>query len=213
MKAKQCSFEGCTYIGTLWSAKPQLCKTHALFVKAQNKPKVGDIYQEKEISIDSSGAEYHKEFRIVSVTPSKTTKVYSSDKGHVARPKTTPKEDKSLPELIKLAVTVFHRWIKERDRNGDYFTCISCGEVKHISVANAGHFRNGTVTELKFNPDNVHLEDETCNCHNPNHLIGYRKNLIKKIGIEKVVELESVPLAKYYKYEREELYDIINRYK
>jgi len=37
MKAKQCSYEGCTYVGTLWQSSPRLCKTHAMMVKAEGK--------------------------------------------------------------------------------------------------------------------------------------------------------------------------------
>lgn len=35
MKAKQCSYPNCEYVGTLWKSKPPLCKTHAMMVKSK----------------------------------------------------------------------------------------------------------------------------------------------------------------------------------
>lgn len=69
---------------TLWKAKtrdkPQMCRQCALKdsvqigdLKISNKtyPKVGEVYQEKEISYEPNGAPYHKNFRVVSVNKSK----------------------------------------------------------------------------------------------------------------------------------------------
>jgi len=175
MKAKQCSFEGCAYVGTLWSASPRLCKTHAMMAKSEGKPKA--------------------------------IKVYSTPK---AKPKAS---EKSIPDLIKLATITFNRWIKRRDTEGVGGNCISCSNWFPSKELQAGHYMPSTYSSLKFNEHNVNIECEKCNCADTNHLKFYRLNLIKKIGLEKVLELESVPLAKYYKWEAEELYDIIERYK
>lgn len=122
------------------------------------------------------------------------------------------KDDKSIPELIKLAVIVFHKWIKKRDSFDGYFYCISCGKLKGVSQMQAGHYIAGTNSPLRFNEYNVHGECEGCNCFDPNHLIGYRINLINKIGLQAVEQLETEAKLPF-KWEREYLLDIINKYK
>lgn len=195
MKAKQCSYDGCDYIGPLWQSIPRLCKTHALMLKAKENPP----------SYAST------------TTDKKAEKVYSttrsSDYKRPSQKDFNSLDDKSIQELGKLAVIVFNAWIKKRDRNGTYFRCISCGEVKSVAVMQCGHFMPSTYTSLKLDEYNANGECDQCNCHDPNHLIGYRKNLIKKVGFDKVLELEQTPLALYFKWERSELYEIINKYK
>lgn len=123
------------------------------------------------------------------------------------------KEQKSIPELIKLAVIVFHKWIRNRDSRNDAFRCISCNQLKSTKVMQAGHYMPSTYTSLKFNENNVNGECQWCNCYNQDHLTGYRLNLGRKIGFEIVEELESVPLALYHVWDRQELLDIIENYK
>lgn len=115
----------------------------------------------------------------------------------------------SIQELIKLAVIVFHKWIKKRDGN----RCISCGKDVKPEHIQAGHYRPSTYSSLRFDELNVNSECERCNCHDTNHLVGYRNNLIKKIGLDKVLQLESAPLAKDFKWDKEQLMEIINKYK
>lgn len=123
------------------------------------------------------------------------------------------KGDKSIPELLKLATIVFNRWIVQRDLNGDFFNCISCGLRRHKSEAQCGHYMPVNYSALRFHEDNCHAEDVSCNCVDPNHLVGYRKNLIMKIGYVKVEWLESHKIAEDFKWSREELLTIINKYK
>lgn len=64
MKAKQCSYEGCTYVGPLWQAVPKLCKTHAMMLKSEGKPKPVKVYS--TISpISEKQAKNLAEYRIV----------------------------------------------------------------------------------------------------------------------------------------------------
>lgn len=137
-------------------------------------------------------------------------------------PKSSPvikpkhKYSKSIPELLKLVTIVFNKWIRERDSINGTTICISCsGWFKNgwYAGVQAGHYMPSTYSTLRFNEINVNSECEQCNCHDPNHLIGYRKNLINKIGLEKVLELESTPISKSHKWDRDELLEIINRYK
>lgn len=111
------------------------------------------------------------------------------------------------------AQKIFNKWIRQRDSKDGYFICISCGCLKPVEYMDAGHYvpiKNGSF--LRFNEDNVHGECSYCNRFDEFHLIGYRKNLIKKIGIEKVNYLESNS-RKVQKWTKSDLCTIIAKYK
>lgn len=130
-----------------------------------------------------------------------------------SRPKKpTPKEEKSISELIKLAAIVVHRLVKKRDSHNGYFYCIACGKLKPISEMQAGHFMASTYAYTRFNLLNINAECIQCNCFDPDHLIGYRKNLIDKIGLKAVEQLE-IDAHKPHKWDRQELLDLIKKYK
>lgn len=133
------------------------------------------------------------------------------------KPRTEAKKHKgevSLPDLLKLATMTFNLWIRRRDTlDGTYFKCISCGSLQKIESADCGHYMPSTYSELKFNELNCHAECKQCNQGDINHLLGYRVNLIQKIGVDKVLWLEETPLGKEHKWTREELNDIIQKYK
>ena len=116
----------------------------------------------------------------------------------------------SVPKLIQKATNVFNAFIRERDKNN---SCISCNG----KVEQAGHFYSGGhYPSLKFNENNVHGQCLRCNYYLSGNLNEYRKNLIKKIGLEAVQDLDS--LAAYYKrtgfkWDRFSLIEIIEKYK
>ena len=115
---------------------------------------------------------------------------------------------KSLPKLLKIAEQVFNRWVREERDKDDL--CISCG--KHHEDYDAGHYvPQGSSSFLRFHEWNVNKEGKGCNSFDKFHLVGYRKNLIKKIGLENVEWLEeNRHIVK--KWSRTELEEIINRY-
>jgi hypothetical protein len=97
----------------------------------------------------------------------------------------------TLPKLLAKAQKVFNAWIRARDSKEGYFTCIACFRTLPIDQMNAGHYvpvKGGSA--LRFNENNVNGECIRCNGFDEFHLIGYRKNLIKKIGLKKVEQLE-----------------------
>lgn len=80
---------------------------------------------------------------------------------------------------------VFNQWVRESQKGSK---CISCDNPY---PSDAGHYRSrGAHPELRFHPDNVHLQCRKCNGYWGGNLIEYRKGLIKKIGVEKVEWLE-----------------------
>lgn len=89
---------------------------------------------------------------------------------------------------------LFNKFIRLRDAGNN---CISCD--KPPKKKNAGHYKSrGAHPELRFEELNCHLQCEYCNTHLSANLSNYRKNLIKKIGLDKVEWLEGPHEAKKY---------------
>ena len=119
----------------------------------------------------------------------------------------------TIPKLTAKAQQIFNRYIRTRDSQDGYFTCISCGQTKGHEVMDAGHYVpvKGS-SALRFDEYNVNGECKSCNGFDQFHLIGYRKNLIDKIGERMVLHLESQHrLIK--RWSRTELNEIIEKYK
>jgi len=119
----------------------------------------------------------------------------------------------TIPKLTAKAQKIFNAYIRQRDSHNGYFTCISCGQIKEVSQMDAGHYVpvKGS-SALRFDEYNVNGECKACNGFDQFHLIGYRRNLIDKVGERKVMELEyQHRLIK--KWSRTELNEIIERYK
>jgi hypothetical protein len=119
----------------------------------------------------------------------------------------------TIPKLTAKAQKVFNSYIRSRDSQDGYFTCISCGKTLPIVQMNAGHYipqKNSSC--LRFNEYNVHGECISDNGFNEFHLINYRKNLINKVGQEMVDWLEDNQRT-VKKWTRSELEEIIEKYK
>lgn len=118
----------------------------------------------------------------------------------------------TIPKLTAKAQKVFNSYIRKRDSQDGYFTCISCGQTKDTTQMDAGHYVpvKGS-SALRFDEYNVNGECKSCNGFDQFHLIGYRRNLIDKVGERKVMELEyQHRLIK--KWSRTELNEIISKY-
>lgn len=127
---------------------------------------------------------------------------------------------KTIPQLLKIATTHFNRFIRERDTDDNGFgRCISSGQSLKVPSRNAhaGHFYSGgKFPALKFNEDNVHLQGKSDNYFNGGNQLEYRKNLIKKIGIERVEKLDQIAdisKRQSFKWDRIYLIEIIEKYK
>jgi len=126
---------------------------------------------------------------------------------------------KTIPKLIKTAEIHFNRFIRLRDSEDGYGWCISCGKSLKVpaKTSHAGHYKEANKYKaLKFHEDNVHLQCLKCNFYESANLLEYHKNLIKKIGADKVIELDMLAaLSKRtaFKWDRFELIEIIEKYK
>ncbi len=110
--------------------------------------------------------------------------------------------------LLKLAQTVFNKYIRLRDGK----TCISCGYSGDNRQIHAGHYMSqGGNSALRFNELNCHSQCVQCNTFKSGNLANYRIALIDKIGIDEVVNLETTKNTKLWTVD--ELKDIIKTYK
>lgn len=80
---------------------------------------------------------------------------------------------------------VFSLYIRLRDSKPwrfRAFRCISCGDVKPYEQMDCGHFVSRNAMAIRWNEQNCNGECARCNRLQGDHLLGYRKNLIIKLG-------------------------------
>lgn len=96
---------------------------------------------------------------------------------------------------LREAQSVFNKYIRQRDKDAP---CISCGRY-HNGQYHAGHYRSvGANPELRFDELNNHKQCSACNNHLSGNIVEYRKNLLVKIGQEKLDLLEGPHEPKKY---------------
>ncbi|WP_437609638.1 recombination protein NinG [Erwinia sp. V71] len=114
---------------------------------------------------------------------------------------------KPLSHWVNMTQRVFNDYIRARDGN----ICISCGSTTAVSY-HAGHFRTtAAASHLRFNEDNCHSQCSACNIHHSGAIGSYRIALIAKIGLKRVLAIESDNNP--HRYTREELDTIRARYR
>ncbi len=93
----------------------------------------------------------------------------------------------TLSDYLKLTQQVFNKYIRLRDKNE---LCISCQKLP--KKQNAGHyFSSGGHSNVRFDEDNVHLQCEHCNTFLSGNLLNYQIEIEKRIGAEKLIELQA----------------------
>lgn len=121
------------------------------------------------------------------------------------------RKPKTLPRLKAEAQKVFNDYIRRRDADKP---CISCGKFAYLQ---AGHYYAVKGYDgLRYDEDNVHGECAGCNCFDESHLIGYGRNLVKRIGQERydaLVERAAEYKRNGNKWSRSELIEMIEKYK
>ena len=129
-------------------------------------------------------------------------------------------KNKSYSQLHKTAKKWFNQFIRLRDTDDyGYGVCISSGNrLKYGSMnSHAGHlFSGGKFKNLEFNEDKVHLQGRSDNYYNHGNEAAYTINLINKIGVERVSELQRLSILSKrmpFKQDRYYIIDIIEKYK
>ncbi len=114
----------------------------------------------------------------------------------------------SLSTLRDRLDAIFSKYIRLRDAMpSGTFRCISCGKIKPLEQADCGHFHSRIHMSTRFDEDNCHAECRACNRFSADHLIGYRQNLIKKIGEQRflLLEIKAHDSKKWTSFELEQL--------
>lgn len=119
---------------------------------------------------------------------------------------------KTIPELIKEAQAAFNAFIRARDAGQP---CICCGQPLGKGDIggryDAGHYRStGSASHLRFDEANCHAQRKQCNRYGAGRAVDYRIGLIKRIGWERVEELEASNSPR--KWTRDELIAIKDLY-
>ncbi|UAY56237.1 recombination protein NinG [Arachidicoccus terrestris] len=139
--------------------------------------------------------------------PKKEKKVYQLKRSPIKKkkPKSKPED---LPEMLDLAQIIFNKWIRNRDKDKP---CISGGGI----TEDAGHyFPQGKYSGVRFDEMNVNGQSRYDNRFKEGNLPGYLAGLIERYGRDAVEDLEARAKAtKFYKWSRDELQAIINKYK
>jgi hypothetical protein len=99
---------------------------------------------------------------------------------------------KSASDWNKEAQAAVNKYIKFRDHGRP---CISCGcelSVNYGGTTDCGHYRSrGSASHLRFNLLNMASQCSRCNRYLSGNVVEYRKELINRIGAERVEQLES----------------------
>lgn len=134
-----------------------------------------------------------------------TLTMYYLKKKKTDKPK---KRQASQATLVKKLDKVFSQYIRLRDAfpNGT-FRCISCGKIKPFDQSDCGHYHSRRHMSTRFDEENCNSECRFCNRFSADHLIGYRENLIRKIGTQRfqLLEVKAHQTKKWSCWELEEL--------
>lgn len=108
------------------------------------------------------------------------------------------------------AQKAFNEFIRLRDEKDG---CISCDKPSGWNGQwHASHYKTvGARPDLRFNEFNCHKSCSVCNNYLSGNLASYLQNLIKKIGEDRVKELDVVPKPK--KYTAQDYKQIYEHYK
>jgi hypothetical protein len=99
--------------------------------------------------------------------------------------KKTRKQRSELQKWTDKLDKVMSLYVRMRDSKEfhyKYFRCISCGRVLPIDKADNGHYLSRRHMSTRFDTRNQNAECTYCNRFSADHLVGYRKNLIMKLG-------------------------------
>lgn len=130
------------------------------------------------------------------------------------------KEERAAWNKRKADVKPLKHWedLTQRAVN-DYITkgrdadkpCISCGTWETVQWE-AGHYRSrGAASHLRYHEDNLAKQCHRCNCELSGNAIHFREGLVARIGIQRVLALESN--NEPHRYTREELCGLRARYR
>lgn len=97
---------------------------------------------------------------------------------------------KRRSEYMSEAQAVINRYVRLRDA---HLGCVSCERsATWQGQWHASHYRSrGAAPHLRFNLHNIHKACSICNNHLSGNIMGYRPELVRRIGEERVAMLEA----------------------
>lgn len=101
-------------------------------------------------------------------------------------------------KLEKKLDTIFSKFIRLRDSNDGYFKCCSCGQLKPIEQADAGHFINRRWLATRWREDNVHAQCRSCNRFDEGNATGYALFMLNKYGQAHIEYLQALKNAGFH---------------
>ena len=128
--------------------------------------------------------------------------------GATSRTRTTPRAT-----LIKKLDAIFSQFIRLRavDENG-YGNCFTCGQTRHYTEVDAGHFMSRACMSTRWSPRNVQFQCKRCNGFRSGEQYLFSKNLDRVYGKGTAEEL-LIESKKSYKWTSDEIQQMIRRYK
>ena len=131
-----------------------------------------------------------------------------------------------LPTLVKKADKVFSTYIRNRDAttevedvNGCWVKagpCITCKKVVAVTKGHCGHFVQRGCKLTRFDEQNASLQCPYCNTYRYGEQFRHGIEIDRKFGqgtTDRLVELEDKYKRDGHKFTRDELMDVIERYK
>jgi hypothetical protein len=114
-------------------------------------------------------------------------------------------------KLMAEAKAAFQKWVRKRD---EHLPCISCGKLTAEQWDGSHLFKSEVYRGVIFHPWNVNRACSYCNRWLDGNLIPYRKELINRIGLDKVELLEQeANQTRQRKWSRDELVEIRDEFK
>lgn len=120
-------------------------------------------------------------------------------------------EEEDLGDLIADADAIFSQFIrlKYADKNGKV-SCYTCGNVKHWSMMQCGHYMKRAHLYLRWDERNCRVQDALCNEHLHGNMAEYTKRLDQECkGLPDILKSETTIV---HKPTRDEIRQIIAEY-
>lgn len=126
-------------------------------------------------------------------------------------PKPSARDRKKAMARADIAFSKFIRTRDSQRYEGRWFRCISCGRMLPIIEADCGHYISRRHMATRYSEDNCHAQCQHCNRYQDGYINEFREALFKKIGAEKLEELE-IDRHMARKYSTAELYELAQEY-
>lgn len=107
--------------------------------------------------------------------------------------KSKKKRKSTVSSMKKTADSVFSELVRRSAcEDGEFVTCITCGQAFHWKCVDAGHFKGRRYNSTRYDKRNVHCQCRTCNRGEEGRLYEYGCYLIKQYGEGIIDELREL---------------------